>query len=264
MERRKVNQKDLAKKYVKDIKSADVWSVFKIIADFVQGFDELGGLGPAVTIFGSARTDSTHPYYEQAVALGDMLGKRGFNVMTGGGPGIMEAANKGAFKHPGVESIGLNIDLPMEQVPNRYTTKEEDFDYFFTRKVMLIKYSTAYVIFPGGFGTLDELFEALTLAQTRKIACVRIFVVGKHFYKPLIKFMKTRLVGEGMIDPEDLDLVTVTDDLELIVKEIEASLPEQIDELEEEGLESTEYYKALSEFFENREITGNHDDKLTD
>ena len=259
MERRKVNQKSLAKKYVKDIKSADVWSVFKIIADFVHGFDELGNLGPAVTVFGSARTGPDHPYYTQAVELGDMLGRRGFNVITGGGPGIMEAANKGAFRHPDVESIGLNVDLPMEQVANQYTTKEQGFDYFFSRKVMLIKYSIAYVIFPGGFGTLDELFEALTLTQTRKIACVRIFLVGKRFYKPLIKFMKIRMVEEGMIDPEDMELITVTDDLGLVVREIEASLPEQIDELEEEGLESTEYYKNLSEFFDNREINGGYD-----
>ncbi|MEA3372206.1 MAG: TIGR00730 family Rossman fold protein [Campylobacterota bacterium] len=261
MERRKSNQKKLASKYVKDIKSADVWSVFKIITDFVQGFDELGDLGPAVTVFGSARTDPEHHYYQQAVELGDMLGQRGFNVITGGGPGIMEAANKGAFKNPDVESVGLNVDLPMEQVPNKYTTKEQDFDYFFSRKVMLIKYSTAYVIFPGGFGTLDELFEALTLVQTRKIASVRIFLFGKRFFKPLIKFIKTRMVEEGMIDQEDLDLITVTDDLELIVKEIETSLPEQIDALEEEGLEATQYYKNLSEFFENREINGGHDSK---
>ncbi len=259
MERRKANQRKLAQKYVKDIKSADVWSVFKIIADFVQGFDDLGDLGPSVTVFGSARTDPKHPYYKQAVKLGDMLGKRGFSVITGGGPGIMEAANKGAFKHKEyVDSVGLNIDLPMEQVANPYTTKDQSFDYFFSRKVMLIKYSIAYVIFPGGFGTLDELFEALTLVQTRKAAAVRIFVVGTKFYKPLIKFMKTRLVEEGMIDPEDMDLITMTDDLECIVTEIEKSLPEQIDELEKEGLESTEYYKTLSEFFDNREITGKH------
>lgn len=265
MERRKSNQRRLARNYVKDIKSADVWSVFKIIADFVQGFDELGDLGPSVTVFGSARTDPKHPYYKQAVKLGNMLGESGFSVITGGGPGIMEAANKGAFKHKDfVDSVGLNIDLPMEQVANPYTTKEQSFDYFFSRKVMLIKYSIAYVIFPGGFGTLDELFEALTLVQTRKAAKVRIFVVGTKFYKPLIKFLKTRLVEEGMIDPEDMDLLTMTDDLDLIVKEIEASLPEQIGELEKAGLDTTEFYKTLSEFYENRDITGEHDHRWTD
>lgn len=254
MERRKHNQQLLAKKYVKDYKSADVWSVFKIIADFVQGFDELGDLGPAVTIFGSARTDVDDPYYKKAVRLGDMLGKTGFNVITGGGPGIMEAANKGAFKHSDIESVGLNVDLPMEQSANVYTTIEQDFEYFFSRKVMLIKYSIAYVIFPGGFGTLDELFEALTLAQTRKIARVRIFVVGEAFYKPLMKFMRTSLMAEGMIDQADLDMITVTDDLKMIVREIESSIADQIDELEEEGLDSTKYYKSLSEFFDHRKI----------
>jgi len=254
MERRKQQQQLLAKKYVKDYKSADVWSVFKVIADFVQGFDELGDLGPAVTVFGSARTQSDDPYYKKAVRLADMLGKRGFNVITGGGPGIMEAANKGAFRHPEVESVGLNVDLPMEQSANAYTTIEQDFDYFFSRKVMLIKYSIAYVIFPGGFGTLDELFEALTLAQTRKIARVRIFVVGEAFYKAMMKFLRNSLVAEGMIDQEDLEMITLTDDLKLIVREIEASVADQIDELEDEGLDSTKYYKNLSEFFGNRKI----------
>ncbi len=154
-------------RYVKDIKSADVWSVFKIIADFVQGFDELGDLGPSVTIFGSARLDETHPYYQQAMRLSSMLGERGYNVITGGGPGIMEAANRGAYEHEAVESIGLNIELSTEQQPNPYITKGQSFDYFFSRKVMLVKYSMAYVIFPGGFGTLVEMFEALTLIQTR-------------------------------------------------------------------------------------------------
>ena len=254
MERRKHNQDLLAKKYFKDYKSADVWSVFKIIADFVQGFDELADLGPAVTIFGSARTNKGDPYYKQAVKLADMLGEKGFNIITGGGPGIMEAANKGAFSHPDVESVGLNVDLPMEQHTNEFTTKDQDFEYFFSRKVMLIKYSIAYVIFPGGFGTLDELFEALTLAQTRKIARVRIFVVGEAFYDPLMGFLEESLVREGMIDQQDLDMITLTDDLKLIVEEIEASVVEQIGELEDEGLDSTKYYKNLSEFFDNRKI----------
>lgn len=259
MERRKHNQQALAKKYVKDYKSADVWSVFKVIADFVQGFDELGELGPAVTVFGSARTASDDRYYKKAVKLADMLGARGYNVITGGGPGIMEAANKGAFRHPDVESVGLNVDLPMEQSANAFTTIEQDFDYFFSRKVMLIKYSIAYVIFPGGFGTLDELFEALTLAQTRKIARVRIFVVGEAFYKPLMTFMRDSLVAEGMIDQEDLDMITLTDDLKSIVREIEASVADQIDELQDEGLDATKYYKNLSEFFENRNIKRGRD-----
>lgn len=254
MERRKPLQKELSKRYVKDIKSADVWSVFKIIADFVQGFDELGELGPSVTIFGSARTNENDGYYKKAEKLGEMLGSSGFNVITGGGPGIMEAANKGAYKVEDVESIGLNIDLPFEQIPNPYTTKEQTFDYFFSRKVMLVKYSIAYVIFPGGFGTLDELFEALTLIQTRKVSGVKVFIVGVDFFKPLITFMKNSLAKHGMIDEADLDIITLTDDLELVCREVELSLHTQIDVLKEEGLETTSYYKSLASFFTHRNI----------
>jgi len=263
MERRRERQKELGKKYVKDIKSADVWSVFKIIADFVQGFDELGTLGPAVTVFGSARTDHSHPYYQKAVELSGKLASKGFNIITGGGPGIMEAANKGAFEHKEkVDSVGLNIDLPMEQFANPYTTISQSFDYFFSRKVMLIKYSIAYVIFPGGFGTLDELFEALTLVQTRKSARVRIFLVGDDFYKPLMKFMKKSMLAEGMIEKADLELITFTEDLDAIVADIEKSLAEQLDELQADGLESTAYYKTLSDFFDNRNINEGRDSYL--
>ncbi|QSZ41310.1 TIGR00730 family Rossman fold protein [Sulfurimonas aquatica] len=236
---------ELTKKYIKDIKSADVWSVFKIIADFVKGFDELGDLGPTVTIFGSARTKENSKYYNQAHFLAGELAKEGYNVMTGGGPGIMEAANRGAFNHE-VESIGLNIDLPFEQTLNPYTTKELSFDYFFSRKVMLVKYSMAYVIFPGGFGTLDELFESLTLVQTRKITGVKIFVIGTEFYQPLINFIKDKLVEEKMIDKEDLDMIILTDDLASVVDEIGVSLMKQIDVLEDVGLKDTTYYKSLS------------------
>jgi len=239
-------EKELTKRYIKDIKSADVWSVFKIIADFVKGFDELGELGPTVTIFGSARTKEDDFYYKEAKKLSNMLGKKGFNVMTGGGPGIMEAANRGAKEHEDVESIGLNIDLPHEQVANPYTTKELSFDYFFSRKVMLVKYSMAYVIFPGGFGTLDELFEALTLVQTKKITGVKIFVVGVEFYKPLMDFIENKLAHNGMIDKNDLKMIILTDDLECIVKDIEESLLNQIELLEEVGLEKTQYYKSLT------------------
>lgn len=237
---------DLTKRYVKDIKSADVWSVFKIIADFVKGFDELGELGPSVTIFGSARTDKEDFYYKETEKLSNMLANRGFNIITGGGPGIMEAANKGAYKNKDIESIGLNIDLPFEQVTNTYTTKELNFDYFFSRKVMLVKYSMAYVILPGGFGTLDELFEALTLVQTRKITGVKIFVIGVEFYKPLIEFIENKLVKENMIDPDDLQIIKLTDNLECVADEIEKSLEHQISVLKEAGLDKTTYFKSLS------------------
>lgn len=246
-------------RYVKDIKSADVWSVFKIIADFVQGFDELGDLGPSVTIFGSARVDEKHPYYRQATQLASMLGERGYNIITGGGPGVMEAANRGAYQHENVESIGLNIELSSEQQPNPYITKGRSFDYFFSRKVMLVKYSMAYVIFPGGFGTLDEMFEALTLIQTRKVWGVRLFIIGTEFYAPLIQFIRDKLLGEGMIDEKDLKLFILTDDLDLVVKEIEKSLVAQMATLEKEGLNDTKYYKILSTYFENRPICDGSD-----
>ena len=242
------NKEDfLAKKYVKDIKSADVWSVFKIIADFVKGFDELGEMGPTVTIFGSARTKESDPYYKKAQQLSSILGSRGFNIMTGGGSGIMEGANRGANEHD-VESIGLNIDLPFEQTTNPYTTKELSFDYFFSRKVMLVKYSIAYVIFPGGYGTLDELFESLTLIQTRKVTGVKIFIVGVEFFTPLLEFVKNRLLRDGMIDAQDIDMLILTDDLQYVAQEIESSLLDQITLLKEVGLSNTKYYKSLFEF----------------
>ncbi len=248
----KENRDDLTKRYTKDIKSADVWSVFRILADFTKGFDELGDLGPSVTVFGSARTDRDDLYYKKSVELSAMLAKKGFNVITGGGPGIMEAANRGAKENGHVESIGLNIDLPFEQVANPYTTKELSFDYFFSRKVMLVKYSMAYVIFPGGFGTLDELFEALTLVQTRKVTGVKIFVVGVDFYKPLIEFIENKLLADGMIDEEDLTLIKLTDDLECVVNEVGNSLLNQIKILKEVGLDNTKYYKSLLEFSEDK------------
>ena len=249
----------IVKRYVNDIKSSDAWSMFKITADFVKGFDALSDLSTAVTIFGSARLNEDDIYYQQARMLSQKLAKSGFNVLTGGGPGIMEAANRGAFEQGGVDSIGLNIDPPFEQVPNPYTTKEQTFDYFFSRKVMLVKYSIAYVIFPGGFGTLDELFEALTLIQTRKVEGVKVFLVGEAFYKPLISFIKESLIPAGMIDESDLELICLGDDLDHIVSEIEASIEVQISGLKEEGLDNTSYFKSLSKFFEEREISKDSD-----
>lgn len=242
--------RDVSEKYVKDIKSADTWSVFRIIADFVKGFDELGEIGPTVTVFGSARTTENDYYYKKAKQLTNMLAKRGFNIISGGGPGIMEAANRGAHEQGDVESIGLNIDLPFEQIANPYTTIDLNFDYFFSRKVMLVKYSMAYVIFPGGYGTLDELFEALTLIQTKKVTGVKVFVVGEEFFAPLMDFIKSKLLKSGMIDQADVDLICLTDDLEYVAAEIEKSLNKQIDILEDEGLDDTTYFKSLKKFFD--------------
>lgn len=246
------NRDDLTRRYTKDIKSADVWSVFRILADFTKGFDELGDLGPSVTFFGSARTKEEDFYYQEAIKLSSMLANKGFNIISGGGPGIMEAANRGAKENGSVESIGLNIDLPREQIANPYTTKELSFDYFFSRKVMLVKYSMAYVIFPGGFGTLDELFESLTLVQTRKVTGVKIFVIGTDFFQPLLDFVENKLVANGMIDRDDFELIRLTDDLQCVTREVEESLLNQIKVLKEVGLEDTAYYKNLLEFFENK------------
>lgn len=252
---------ELSKRYVKDLKSGDVWSVFKIISDFVKGFDELGELGPSVTMFGSARLDSNHIYYKKAQKLSSILAKRGFNIITGGGPGIMEAANRGAYKVEGVESIGLNIDLPMEQIANQYTTKDLSFDYFFSRKVMLVKYSIAYVIFPGGFGTLDELFEALTLIQTKKVLGVKLFIYGEDFYKPLIEFIEAKLLSEGMISKEDIEIFRLCDDIECIADAIDRSITEQIAFLRENGLEDTRYAQRLTDFSLVRDIRRNSSKK---
>lgn len=242
-----MSKQSTARKYVKYIKSADTWSVFKILSDFAKGFDELGELGPSVTIFGSARTDKNDIYYKQACSLANKLSKRGFNILTGGGPGIMEAANKGAFEN-GVESVGLNIELPQEQDANKYTTTSLSFDYFFSRKVMLVKYSMAYVIFPGGYGTLDELFESLTLIQTGKVEGVRVFIVGVEFYTPLIEFFKNSLLLEGTISQEDIDMITLTDDLDLVASEIMNSIFVQKEALERADLKETTYYKRLANF----------------
>jgi len=242
----KNRENELTKKYIKDIKSADVWSVFRIIADFVKGFDELGNLGPTVTVFGSARTGESDFYYKESEKLASMLADKGYNVMTGGGPGIMEAANKGAYKNGDVESIGLNIYLEHEQVTNQYTTKNLNFDYFFSRKVMLVKYSVAYVIFPGGFGTLDELFEALTLVQTRKVTGVKIFVIGTEFYQPLLDFVEDKLLSSNMIEKDDLEVIRLTDDIDSVVSDIDICLSTQLEVLEEVGLDKTDYYKSLS------------------
>ena len=209
----------LEKQYVIDALTVDSWRMFRIMGEFVQGFEEMADVGKAVTIFGSARFKPGHPYFEQAEQLSAELAKAGYTVLTGGGPGIMEAGNKGAFEAGG-HSIGLNIDLPHEQDPNPYQTKELNFRYFFTRKVMLVKYSTAFVVFPGGFGTLDELFEALTLIQTKKLTPFPVYLIGIDFWRGLIQWLQATLVRMGTISAEDLHLFKVLDNVSDIPGEI--------------------------------------------
>jgi uncharacterized protein (TIGR00730 family) len=196
-----------------EIKSSDSWAIFKVMSEFVEGFEKLAKIGPCVTIFGSARTLSNHPYYKMAEEIAAKLVRHGYGVITGGGPGIMEAGNKGARSENG-KSVGLNIVLPFEQFNNMYidTDKLISFDHFFVRKVMFVKYSQGFIVMPGGFGTLDELFEALTLIQTRKIGRFPIVLVGRKYWEGLIKWITEVMMNEEKnIHPEDLDLMSIVD-----------------------------------------------------
>ena len=208
------------KQYVIDAMAEDAWRMFRILGEFAQGFEEMADVGKAVTVFGSARLPHDHPDFVKAEALSADLANRGYAVVTGGGPGIMEAANKGAFEAGG-RSVGLNIALPHEQAPNPYQTDKVNFRYFFVRKVLLVKYSTAFVVFPGGFGTIDELFEALTLIQTKKIKPFPVFLVGTAYWRGLIQWLQGTLVRSGTIAEHDLHLFKVVDDVAGIPDEIE-------------------------------------------
>ena len=209
------------KQYVIDALAEDSWRMFRILGEFVQGFEEMSDVGKAVTIFGSARLRDGDPIYQKALALAQDLAGCGYTVITGGGPGIMEAGNKGAFETGG-RSIGLNINLPHEQAPNPFQTDSLDFKYFFTRKVMLVKYSTAFVVFPGGFGTIDELFEALTLIQTHKIKPFPVYLIGVEYWRGLIQWLQGSLLRRGTISEDDLSLFKVVDDVSTIPDEIDA------------------------------------------
>jgi uncharacterized protein (TIGR00730 family) len=193
----------------------DPWRVLRVTAEFVEGFDALAEVGKAVTIFGSARIKPGHVNYEKAVETARLIGEAGFAIISGGGPGIMEAANKGA-REAGVKSVGLGIELPFEQKLNEYVDIAVEFRYFFARKTMLVKYSEAFVIFPGGFGTLDELFEAITLIQTGKIKNFPVILFGAEYWSGLLGWLKKRVLGEGNVCPEDLDLLIVCDSPEEI------------------------------------------------
>ncbi len=195
---------------IEDLRKSETWRVFRIQSELVEGFETLYELGPAVTIFGSARLREDSYYYQQAIKVGKMLSNAGFSVITGGGSGIMEAANKGA-KMGKSKSVGLNIQLPHEQAPNKYQDITITFRYFFVRKLMFIKYAIAFVIFPGGFGTMDELFEALTLVQTGKIESFPVILFGRDYWQGLIDWMKKTLVTQGTIDRSDFALFQVVD-----------------------------------------------------
>ncbi len=205
-------QETFKQKTWNEIKTNDSWAIFKIMAEFVEGFERLSKIGPCVTIFGSARTKEDHKYYKLAENIAYRLTTNGYGIVTGGGPGIMEAGNRGAQRGKGA-SVGLNIELPMEQHYNPYidSDKNLDFDYFFVRKVMFVKYSQGFVVMPGGFGTMDELFEAITLIQTKKIGKFPIILVGTKYWSGLMDWIKNTLVNEGTISLDDLNLISIVD-----------------------------------------------------
>ena len=203
-------------------KTNDSWSLFKIMGEFVKGYEKMGSIGPCVSIFGSARTDPKNKYYILATETAKAIANSGYGIITGGGPGIMEAANKGAQEVNGT-SVGLNIALPFEQNHNPFIDQDKNlsFEYFFIRKVMFVKYAQAFVVMPGGFGTLDELFESITLIQTKKITSIPIILVGVEFWSGLIDWIKETLINNKLISPEDLDLFSVVDTKEEVLQRIE-------------------------------------------
>lgn len=206
---------------INELKKEESWRLFKIIGDFIDGFEVMPNYIPSVTIFGSARVKEGDRYYEAARELAYKLAKKGFSIVTGGGPGIMEAANRGAFESEG-NSIGLNIKLPKEQKPNKYLTEVLNFNYFFARKVMLVKYTTAFILFPGGFGTLDEFFETLTLIQTKKLKPFPVILYGKEYWEGLINWLKDTVISNSYLDKEDLEIFKLLDNIDEIVEYIDS------------------------------------------
>ena len=199
-------------------RTSEFWQVLKVLRDFFRGFRTLHFVGPCVTVFGSARVTEESEFYKDAQELGKKIAQSGLTVMTGGGPGIMEAANRGA-KEAGGKSVGCNIKLPMEQEPNKYLDRWVTLHYFFVRKVMLFKYSYAFVVMPGGVGTMDEFFEAITLIQNGKILNFPIVLIGREFFKPLMRFMDS-MIENGMIDKKDMDLILLTDSVQEAIDHI--------------------------------------------
>jgi hypothetical protein len=213
------DQELLQRRVSAEFQLTDTWRALRILGEFVEGFDALANVGPAVSIFGSARVRRSDPQYRLARKLGTRLVREGFAVITGGGPGIMEAANRGAQEAGGL-SIGCNIELPFEQEINPYVDLGIEFRYFFVRKTMFVKYAEAFVIFPGGLGTMDELFEALTLIQTGKIEHFPVVLVGRDYWRGLMNWVVAKVLEEGKIGPEDLALMTITDDLDEVIRVI--------------------------------------------
>ncbi len=216
---------------LRDFRHMDPWRVFRIMAEFVEGFEEMAKICPAVALFGSARTAEDHPYYKMARETSRLLSEAGFNIITGGGPGIMAAANRGARESGRGVSVGLNIDLPFEQQPNEFVQKLVSFRYFFVRKVMFSKYSRAIITFPGGFGTMDELFEILTLVQTNKVPPVPLVMMGSDYWAGLLGWLKeVMLRTESNINPEDMEMIFLTDSPEEAAAYITANAGESLPE----------------------------------
>ncbi len=202
---------------IDDLKGDESWRMFRIMSEFTEGFDKLAGADFSISIFGSARAPTDDPYYRHAYDIAYRLAEEGYSIITGGGPGIMEAANKGATE-AGATSIGLNIELPREQTPNSYQNLKLDFRYFFARKVMFVKYSLGYVCMPGGFGTLDEFFESLTLMQTEKVYPLPIVLFGSDYWTGLVHWIKHATEKSGYIDERDMELVNITDKVEDVIE----------------------------------------------
>lgn len=212
------------KQYVVDaITVMDTWRLFKIMAEFVDGFETLADIYPCVSIFGSARVRPGEETYEKTVEIARKLAEHGFHIITGGGPGVMEAGNKGA-REGGGKSVGLNIHLPMEQEPNSFANVKLSFNYFFVRKVMFVKYAQAYIGMPGGFGTLDEIFEAITLIQTKRIRPFPVILVGTDYWKPLWQWIEDTLLSRTLVSPEDLELVSILYNPDDVVKTIKRTV----------------------------------------
>jgi uncharacterized protein (TIGR00730 family) len=231
---------------IDDLKGDESWRMFRIISEFTEGFDKLSDIGFAISIFGSARTPPDDYYYLKTVEISRRLAKENYSIISGGGPGIMQAANKGASEQDAI-SIGLNIDLPNEQTPNEFQNISLNFRYFFARKVMFVKYSMGYVCMPGGFGTLDEFLESLTLVQTNKIYKIPIILYGVEFWSGLLDWMKDKLLDHGTVSEQDFDLILVTDSVDEIVETLNRHRDLKLNHIENARRKEQEHPKSRTE-----------------